>query len=260
MPHGGAALLRLRRYPYAAQSSSAQPALRRNPPFVHPFQSMYLEVDDLAQETTFCPQELPMTTSCNAQQCGQKLFEIAYDYCKFWFHGDKTLFLALSHLLLGTYFERDGQGVDCGAAQVEHYRFERCRFSSGAEPCHCVAAGIVTVHPWKCSFINISAPLWSRTYCLLGYIKLKMITESNRVFKSRHLKIKSAIVQNPSDICKKTGNCTESIFRIDCNAMLGAFISFFFRMQVTDLNVPMYYKYFLWCITWSMIMHTNLEF
>ena len=74
-------------------------------------------------------------------------------------------------------------------------------------------------------------------YCLLGYIKLKMITESNRVLKSRHLKIKSAIVQNPSDICKKTGNCTESIFRIDCNAMLGAFISFFLKMQVTDLLI-----------------------
>jgi hypothetical protein len=54
----------------------------RNPPFVHPFQSMYLEVDDLAQETTFCPQELPMTTSCNATQCGQNLFEIAFEYSK----------------------------------------------------------------------------------------------------------------------------------------------------------------------------------
>ena len=192
----------------------------RNPPFVHPFQSMYLEVDDLAQETTFCPQELPMTTSCNAQQCGQKLFEIAFEYFKvMWFLGGKTLFLVLSHIFLSTYFERDGQGVDCRAAQVVHYRFERCRFSSGAELCHCWAAGVVTVHPWKCSFINISAPLWSRTYCLLGYIKLKMITESNRVLKSRHLKIKSAIVvQNPSAICKKTGNCTEYIFRRDCNA------------------------------------------
>jgi hypothetical protein len=84
MPHGGAALLRRRGCPNAAQSSSAQPALRRNPRLVHPFQSMYLEVDDLAQETTFCPQELPMTTSCNAQQCGQNLFEIAFaDHCKF---------------------------------------------------------------------------------------------------------------------------------------------------------------------------------
>ena len=28
--------------------------------------------------------------------------------------GGKTLFLALSHLLLGTYFETDGQTADCG--------------------------------------------------------------------------------------------------------------------------------------------------
>ena len=118
----------------------------RNPPFVHPFQSMYLEVDDLAQETTFCPQELPMTTSCNAQQCGQKLFEIAFEYFKvMWFLGGKTLFLVLSHIFLSTYFERDGQVADCMAAQVIRYCFEQCVGSAGAEPCHCVAAGVVTV-------------------------------------------------------------------------------------------------------------------
>ena len=38
----------------------------------------------------------------------------------------------------------------------------------------------------------------------------------------------TTLVQNLSGICKKTGNCTESIFRRDCNAMLGAFIFFFF--------------------------------
>ena len=59
----------------------------------------------------------------------------------------QNIVFVLSHLLLGTYFERDGQVADCGAVQVVRYCFERCRGSAGAEPCNNVAAGVVTVHP-----------------------------------------------------------------------------------------------------------------
>ena len=55
------------------------------------------------------------------------------------------MFLVLSHIFLSTYFERDGQVADCRAAQVIRYCFEQCVGSAGAEPCHCVAAGVVTV-------------------------------------------------------------------------------------------------------------------
>ena len=77
---------------------------------------MYLKVDDLAQETMFRPHEI--RTYNNHMQ-----FQIAFDHIVAHYRmlssevlGGKTLFLALSHLLLGTYFETDGQTADCGAA------------------------------------------------------------------------------------------------------------------------------------------------
>ena len=62
--------------------------------------------------------------------------------------GGKTLFLALSHLLLGTYFETDGQTADCGTAQVVRYCFGWRTGSGGAMPRHRAASGVVTVHPF----------------------------------------------------------------------------------------------------------------
>ena len=111
---------------------------------------MYLKVDDLAQETMFRPHEI--RTYNNHMQ-----FQIAFDHIVAHYRmlssevlGGKTLFLALSHLLLGTYFETDGQTADCGAAQVVRYCFGRRTGSggAGATPRHRAASGVVTVHPF----------------------------------------------------------------------------------------------------------------
>ena len=99
----------------------------------------------------FCPKEITGTLNIQMQ------FQIAFDHIVAHYRmlssevlGGKTLFLALSHLLLGTYFETDGQTADCGAAQVVRYCFGRRTGSggAGATPRHRAASGVVTVHPF----------------------------------------------------------------------------------------------------------------
>jgi hypothetical protein len=77
--------------------------------------------------------------------------------------GGKTLFLALSHLLLGTYFETDGQAADCGAAQVVRYFFGRRSGSRGAGATlrHRAASGL---HSYCPSILMTGVPMCNIAY------------------------------------------------------------------------------------------------